>query len=219
MFIHRHPYPPFLPENTTRLIVGTLPPPRFSFGELFKEDVDFCYGSRYGLLWPILDEIFKLGLLFENSLVAVEQRKAFLCKHKIGICDIVESCEREKIDASDVGMKVLSTRNLIEVLEDHTSIETLLLMGGMTVNGPGYLLKKQLKSHKIPFKMVSKEAVKILEFKMKHRNIKAYALISPSSAANRAIGNFGFYRQQKSKNPNYTVVDFRIDQYKKVFLP
>jgi aspartate carbamoyltransferase regulatory subunit len=92
-------------------------------------------------------------------------------------------------------------------------------MGGMSVNGPGYLLKKQLQSHKVPFKIESKEAIKTLEFKINHRDIRAYALISPSSAANRAIGNFSFYRQQKSQNPDYTVMDFRIDQYKKVFLP
>ena len=45
MFKHQHPYKPFIPEGTTKLIVGTLPPPRFSFGELKKDDVNFCYGS------------------------------------------------------------------------------------------------------------------------------------------------------------------------------
>jgi len=24
MFLHRHPYPPFIPENATKLIVGTI---------------------------------------------------------------------------------------------------------------------------------------------------------------------------------------------------
>ncbi len=219
MFIHRHPYPPFLLENTSRLIVGTLPPPRFSTGELFKEDVDFCYGSKYGLLWPILDEIFKLDLLYENSSTAIEQRKTFLKKHKIGICDIVESCAREKMDASDLGMDSLITRNLVRVLEDQTSIELILLMGGMSTNGPGYLLTKQLQSHKIPFKIYSEGTIKTLEFNIKQRRVKAYALISPSSAANRAIGSFSFYRQRKSQNPDYTVMDFRIEQYRKVFLP
>ena len=34
MFIHKHPYPPFIPKNATKLIVGTLPPPRFYTGIL-----------------------------------------------------------------------------------------------------------------------------------------------------------------------------------------
>lgn len=48
MFLHKHPYPPFIPDNATRLIVGTLPPPRFSLGQLKPDDVKFCYGSRDG---------------------------------------------------------------------------------------------------------------------------------------------------------------------------
>mgnify|MGYP000926472591 FL=1 len=88
MIFHKHPYPPFIPENTTKLIVGTLPPPRFSKGQLKKDDVDFCYGSIDGQLWKILNEIFSLNLHFETTEFAIEQRKIFLIQHKIGICDI-----------------------------------------------------------------------------------------------------------------------------------
>ena len=45
MFLHKHPYPPFINQDTTKLIVGTLPPPRFSTRQLLEKDVDFCYGS------------------------------------------------------------------------------------------------------------------------------------------------------------------------------
>ena len=83
MFKHQHPYSPFILEDTTKLIVGTLPPPRFSTGELLEKDVDFCYGSRDGQLWPILDQIFSIGLEFETTPVAIEQRKDFLKKRKI----------------------------------------------------------------------------------------------------------------------------------------
>ena len=104
MFIHKHPYQPFIPENATKLIVGTLPPPRFSNGLLKEGDVDFCYGSIDGQLWKILDEIFNLNLKFETSKFAIQQRKEFLIANNIGICDIVESCKGKKIDASDIGM-------------------------------------------------------------------------------------------------------------------
>ncbi|MDX1604525.1 MAG: uracil-DNA glycosylase family protein, partial [Salinimicrobium sediminis] len=67
LFHHQHPYEPFIPENATRLIVGTLPPPRFTTGELKEGDVDFCYGSRDGMLWQIIDRIFGLDLKFENT--------------------------------------------------------------------------------------------------------------------------------------------------------
>ena len=70
MFEHTHPYPPFNLEHATKLIVGTLPPPRFTTGDLLPEDVDFCYGSKNGMLWPILDQIFDLGLVYENTVWA-----------------------------------------------------------------------------------------------------------------------------------------------------
>ena len=105
MFVHTHPYEPFLFNEATKLIVGTLPPPRFTQGDLKEGDVNFCYGSRDGQLWPILNRIFNLNLSFETTERAIAERKAFLQNRKIGICDIVASAEREKIDASDLGMQ------------------------------------------------------------------------------------------------------------------
>ena len=95
-----------MPKDAEKLIVGTIPPPRFSTGGLFEQDVDFCYGSKYGLLWPILERLFESDLDFENTARAIEQRKQLLTKNRIGICDMVESCEREREEASDLGMKM-----------------------------------------------------------------------------------------------------------------
>ena len=77
-FLHQHPYAPFIPDKATKLIVGTIPPPRFSVGRLFNEDVDFCYGSKYGLLWPILDDIFDLDLLYEKFTGSDQSKKNVL---------------------------------------------------------------------------------------------------------------------------------------------
>ena len=100
MWFHEHPYPPYIPENTTRLIVGTFPPPRFSTGDLDDQDIDFCYGSRSGMQWKIWDRLDDLNLVFENTNHAIEQRKSFLKRDCFGICDIVDGAYRDKIDAS-----------------------------------------------------------------------------------------------------------------------
>jgi len=73
MFFHKHPYPPFINKDTEKLIVGTLPPPRFTTGELIKQDVDFCYGSYYNSLWLYIDKIHQLELKFENTNEAIEK--------------------------------------------------------------------------------------------------------------------------------------------------
>lgn len=216
-FIHAHPYPPFIPDMATKLIVGTIPPPRFSTGTLYKEDVDFCYGSKYGLLWPILDKIFDLNLVYENTQAAIIQRKLFLVKYGIGICDMVNRCQREKIDASDIGMQQIESRNLLYYLKENKSITKVLFMGGNSKNGPEYLFRAQLRSKGLKLVPQSADRPKIHEFIFDDRPIRTISLISPSSAANRSIGRDPYYRVRKNQNQNYTTLDFRIDQYGKYF--
>ena len=214
MFLHEHPYPPFIQKGTTKLIVGTLPPPRFSTGELLKKDVDFCYGSYYNSLWLYIDKIHKLNLRYDNSDEAVNERKQFLIQHKIGVCDIVESCEREKIDASDLGMQSIKLRDLIGYLKQYPNVETLMFTGGNSKNGPEYFFRKHIKEYGLKLKLVSNEIPRIHQFELDSHIIKTVSLTSASGSANRAIGSNPLYKQLKAKNPNFNTFDFRVMQYR-----
>ena len=225
LFKHTHPYKPFLLEEATKLIVGTLPPPRFTTGDLKPQDVDFCYGSCNGQLWPILDRIFNLGLVYETTQEAVEQRRKFLIKHKIGVCDIVESAGREKIDASDLGMQNVVLRDMVGYLQQYPNIETLLFTGGNSKNGPEFFFRRQLKEYGLKLKVVSNEVPRIHHLELpfisngaqKTRMVKTVSLTAPSGAANRAVGSLQAYKDLKSKNPEFNTVDFRVMQYSEFF--
>lgn len=229
MFLHEHPYRPFIPEDATKLIVGTLPPPRFSMGQLLERDVNFCYGSRDGQLWPILDRIFNLSLKYETIDAAIRQRKEFLIERKIGVCDIVESCEREKIDATDLGMQRPQLRNLIGYLKEYKKINTILFTGGNSKNGPEYFFRKHLKEYNLKLEVVSNEVPRIHQFilpmitkegmeeKSQVRIIKTISLTAPSGSANRAVGSSPHYKLLKQQNPRFNTLDFRVLQYKKYF--
>ena len=218
MFIHKHPYKPFIPKQATKLIVGTLPPPRFSVGNLKNGDVNFCYGSIDGQLWKILDTIFNLNLKFETTDFAIQQRKNFLIKNNIGICDIVDSCQREKMDASDLGMSDINLRDMLYFLENSPLVHTLLLTGGNSKNGPEYHLRRQLKEQNINLTPTSLETPKIHEFSIKNKRIiKVVSLTAPSGAANRAVGSNPHYKLLKQQNPKFNTFDFRVLQYEKYF--
>jgi G:T/U-mismatch repair DNA glycosylase len=218
LFKHSHPYHPFIPENATKLIVGTLPPPRFSLGNLKKGDVDFCYGSIDGYLWKILDEIFKLDLKFETTEFAIEQRKNFLKRNNIGICDIVNSCKRNKLDASDLGMEHIELRDMLHYIKEYPKINTLLLTGGNSKNGPEYHLRRLLKTQNISFNPISLDTPKIHNFTIENsRQIKVISLTAPSGAANRAVGSNSQYKLIKQQNPKFNTFDFRVLQYKRFF--
>jgi len=220
MFLHTHPYPPFIFPEATKLIVGTLPPPRFTTRELKEGDVDFCYGSRDGQLWPILDQIFGLDLTYETTREAVEQRKHFLFKRRIGICDMVEGAEREKIDASDLGMQNVQLRDLVRILQTYPNIDTLLFTGGNSKNGPEYFFRSHLKDYGLRLEPVSNEIPRIHQFVLPSetdRIIKTVSLTAPSGAANRAVGSLSSYKKRKRENPDFTTIDFRALQYAPFF--
>lgn len=227
-FKHTHPYKPFLLSQATKLIVGTLPPPRFTTGDLKPQDVDFCYGSCNGQLWPILDRIFQLGLTYETTDEAVQQRKQFLIKNKIGVCDIVESADREKIDASDIGMQNVVLRDLVGYLQKYPNIDTLLFTGGNSKNGPEYFFRRQLKDYNLKLDVVSDDVPRIHHLELpitpsktsvrgRSRTIKTVSLTAPSGAANRAVGSLQAYKQMKQKNPAFNTMDFRVLQYREFF--
>ncbi|MCF7560502.1 uracil-DNA glycosylase family protein [Sabulilitoribacter multivorans] len=226
MFKHQHPYQPFIQNNTTKLIVGTLPPPRFTTGDLLEKDVDFCYGSYYNSLWLFIDKIHNLNLRYDNSQEAVAQRKQFLIKQKIGVCDIVESAERDKIDASDLGMQNIKLRDVVGYLKQYPKIDTLLFMGGNSKNGPEYFFRKHIKDYGLKLELVSNEIPRIHQFvlasttkqyKPSSRTIKTVSLTSGSGAANISISKIPLYKQLKAKNPNFNTFDFRVMQYSEFF--
>ena len=214
LFHHKHPYRPFIPENATKLIVGTLPPPRFTTRELKEEDVDFCYGSRDGLLWQVIDKVFDLDLKFANTEAAVKQRKEFLEKKGIGICDTVESCRRDKVDASDLGMQEVELRDLISILKKHPDIDTLLFTGGNSKNGPEFFFRKLLKEHNLKLKVISNHVPRVHQFLLDGRPINTVSLTAPSGSANRAIGSMQLYKELKKQNPEFNTIDFRVLQYR-----
>jgi len=222
LFHHIHPYQPFFPEGATKLIVGTLPPPRFTTRKLNDKDVDFCYGSSNGLLWPVLDRIFDLDLKYETTEFAANQRKAFLKRRGIGVCDIVQGCKRVKVDASDLGMQDIQLRDLVGYLRQYHLIDTLIFTGGNSKNGPEYFFRKHIKEHGISLEVISDQVPRIHQFVLdeysinglgSQRIIKTVSLTAPSGSANRAIGSMSLYKDLKNKDPKFNTLEFRILQY------
>jgi len=226
MFKHTHPYKPFIKNDTTKLIVGTLPPPRFSTGKLLEKDVNFCYGSYYNSLWLFIDKIHGLNLRYDNSNEAIEERKAFLIENKIGVCDIVDSAERDKIDASDLGMKNIKLRNIIRYLVQYPNIDTLLFTGGNSKNGPEYFFRRHLKDYSLKLELINNETPRTHQFVIPNeahqsasskRIIKTVSLTSGSGAANISISRIPLYKQLKAKNPKFNTFDYKVMQYREFF--
>lgn len=165
-------------------------------------------------------------MIYDNSIQAIEQRKTFLTNRGIGICDIVDSAERQKIDASDLGMQNAKLRNILGHLKQNSKIDTLLFTGGNSNNGPEYFFRQHLKEYNLKLELVNNEVPRIHKFNLTEsssgveaskRTIKTVSLTAPSGAANRAVGSMDLYKQLKANNPNFNTFDFRVMQYRDFF--
>jgi len=168
-------------------------------------------------LWPVLDHLFSLGLCYDNSREAVGQRLAFLERERIGICDIVESCRRKRLDAADVTMEAIELRDVVAVLQSHSTLQTVIFTGGSSKNGPEHLFRRQLAGYGLALAGVDPEIPRRHRFQLAGRTILTVTLTSPSNAANRAIGATPGSKRGKAENPGYTTFDFRLEQYRRVF--
>ena len=171
------------------------------------------------MLWKVWDRIYNLGLVYENTHFAIEQRKAFLQREKIGVCDIVGAAYRDKIDASDLGMQQAELRDVLWILKKHPTVDTLIFTGGNSKNGPEYFFRKLAKKQGISLEVLDSNVPRKHQFQWAGRTITTYSLTAPSGTANRAIGSMEVYKENKAKDPNYTTFDFRVEQYGSVFNP
>lgn len=161
--------------------------------------------------------IFNLRLRYDNSEEAVCQRQAFLRQKKIGICDIVEACTRERIDASDLGMRDIQLRDIMRQIALHPTLHTLVFTGGNSKNGPEYLFRRQLHDHGLRLSCIKEESPRLHRFSFDNREITTISLISPSNTANRSIGSSDLYKRRRIEDPGYTTFDYRLEQYRGVF--
>jgi predicted nucleotidyltransferase len=159
MPFYRHPWPNgFFPENATRLILGSTPPPRFCTGKLKEGDTNFFYGSKNNRLWPML--------ISDN-----ETPEEFLKKHQTAMADMILRFARPDEKANDDGMLILDTLEVRQLLLAHPTIEQI----GCTSQKVFELFCKEIKRVGIEFIGTGKS-----RFQLGDRNIDVQTLPSPS---------------------------------------
>jgi hypoxanthine-DNA glycosylase len=197
-----HPFKPYIPENATKLIIGTIPPPRFAKNELLDKDVNFYYGtSKNNMFWDIIGEIANINFKKENTQEEIEKRKKFLDDNKIGICDIVYKANRKNENSAlDKDLTDIEYLDIInEILTKYPTIDTIYY----TSKNVEELMKKHLKTidnENIQYLSPNgNENPKTLIVNNKKYNV--IRLYSPSPRANITIGKNAYEK--------------RVEQYKK----
>lgn len=195
--ISKHPFEPFIPEGAKSLIIGTIPPQRFCVEGIPLKgcDVNFYYGSSDNYFWEMIDEINSLGFKFENTIDAIKERKDYLCSMNIGITDIIETCIHKNGSASDKDLEDIKHKNLKELLENNSSIETLIYTSDF--------VKSQVNHYYKTYHHSIKNEKRKFNLKINDKTYSVIILYSPSPQALRGMKEGGS--------------EIRLEQYKEVF--
>jgi G:T/U-mismatch repair DNA glycosylase len=186
-----HPFEPFLPPGASKLIIGTIPPPRFCKvpNELYHDDVNFYYGSRDNYFWPLLEDICQTTFEYKNNEYAIEQRKKILESLNIGITDIINSCIHSDNSAKDEQLKEIIHKDLKSLLNNSPAIDTLIYTSEF--------VKRQINSYFKTFHSIGQNDPKQQVVKIEDKLYRVKILYSPSPSGLRNMGENG---SEKRKN-------------------
>lgn len=186
-----HPFDPFLPENAERLIIGTIPPPRFCKDgyELNDDDVNFYYGSKDNSFWKLINEVFNVNVSFRNTIEAVQERKKVLTDLNLGITDIIQECVHKNDSAADVDLDVIRNKDLSTLLSEHPKINTLIYTSEF--------VKKQINKMYKTYHTINTENKKQQSVKINGKLYYVFILYSPSPNALRNLGENGAEKRRK----------------------
>jgi hypoxanthine-DNA glycosylase len=116
-----HPYPPFVPENTRILLLGSFPGRRPVQN---PHPEDWSYGSERNQFWPLMRR------LYGRELNTLAEKKQLFAELGIAVTDIILSCERSRNLNSDQNLinKVYNT-DAIHALLSRRPVESIFFTG------------------------------------------------------------------------------------------
>ena len=142
--IELRPFPPFLPPNTTVLMMGSFPP------AAEKRAMEFHYPNFQNDMWRVYGLVFfgdamHFQRVGEKAFDA-EKIKAFLTARGIGSCPGVRRAIRTHGNASDAYLKVVETVELPEILEKIPQCRRICTTGGKATEILFALLETEVKA-------------------------------------------------------------------------
>lgn len=113
--IERHPWQPFIPENSKILFLGTFPPKSDKWG------MDFYYPNKINDFWRIMGMILHNDYNFfydsSNNCFDKELIIKSTTDNGIALGDVGMEVIRLKNNASDKFLKIVTPINLLDILE------------------------------------------------------------------------------------------------------
>lgn len=182
--IHKHPLPPFTPSNACVMMLGSFPPPPERWA------MPFYYPNYNNDMWRILGLVFfddaERFIDITHKTFYQDAIEQFLTKTGIAIGDTAEQVIRQKDNASDQFLQIVTPTDIEKILKQLPRCHALITTGKKATE----VLCQQFTNQNIP---KIGEQVQLL---IGNRRIDLYRLPSSSRAYPLAIDKKAdFYRK------------------------
>lgn len=133
--IEDHPFKTIVPSSAKYLVIGTFP--------TFKENrlYDFFYSAKENYFWKIIEQIFNHSFTYQSGVNAKIEREQFVNDKLIGMTDMHEKCYRKNKSSSDKDLYPIILKDIFGILNQHASIERIILTSRTEVFGALGLFK------------------------------------------------------------------------------
>ncbi len=105
------------------LILGSFPPHEK------KRNFQFYYPNKQNHFWKILAALAKYDLHYFDGDKAVIERKAIMEKLQIGIENMGKTIKRKGTSAKDTDIEIVDFHDVLNILIQHTELNTVMLAG------------------------------------------------------------------------------------------
>ena len=115
----KHPFEPFILQNSKNMIIGTLPP----------DNIEYYYSNSANTrMWDLLKSIKEKTAIQKNSyLISKDDKRNLLTNLNLSMTDIILEYKREKDSTDDKDIIPIKYNN-IENIINNTSIKNLLFV-------------------------------------------------------------------------------------------
>ena len=135
-----------------------------------------------------MESVYGLRFKHHSGNSAVEERKEFLASKQIGITDMLLKCYRLAEKSQDKHLHPILLNDIFSILDQHDSINCLLLTSRTEVYGALGLLNMYFQREGKTFEFPVRNRHNILEggFRHNNRDIEILVPISPSPSAEKS---------------------------------
>lgn len=178
-----HPWDFYIPNGAKNLILGTFPTSKKNR----INQVDYYYPNPNNLFWKVLCKLCPSGRYTDKHILNKEERISVLDKLNVGIADMGNRVFRHSESSSDNNLFVIEYTDILTILDNHLSINTLILTSSSGSNSVEGWLRYYLDLNDIYVPKLKGKNPKKGYFDFKGRKIDLITVHSTSRTAAKSI--------------------------------